>query len=83
MKSIFFLFSVLFVSFFANAAAGYVCVSGDLYKPNGSKEFVGSSACANAKLGNGYACVNGSLYLPNSTQIFVGSSDCANANFGN
>lgn len=66
----------------AQADGGYACVGGYLYQPNSSKDYVGSSACASARIGSGYACVDGYLYLPNSSKEYVGSSTCKEANLG-
>jgi hypothetical protein len=84
MKQLLMVLALLTATLLAQASdgAGYVCVGGYLFKPNGSKEYVGTSDCKNAIIKGTFACVSGYLYQPNGTKTYVGTSDCETSNLG-
>ncbi|NBX18820.1 MAG: hypothetical protein EBR09_15820, partial [Proteobacteria bacterium] len=63
----------------ATASASFLCVAGQLYKPDGSQVYVGHDACRNAKLFGASACVAGVAYYAKGQSMYVGADACKNA----
>ncbi len=59
--------------------SSYMCVSGVLYKPDGSEIYVGRDACASAQIFGSLACVGGSVYLAKGQATYVGADACRTA----
>ena len=76
---------ILVVGLFAQATAEageFICVSGTLYKPDGSEVYVGLDACESAKIFGKVACVGGSVHLANGSSVYVGEGSCRNVKVG-
>lgn len=57
----------------------FLCISGTLYKPDGTETYVGSGACASAKMFASMACVAGTVYQENGQSRYLGVDACQNA----
>ena len=54
---------------------GFMCAGGYMYKPDGTRDWLGSSqSCADAKVGERFACAGGYMYKPDNTRDWLGSS---------
>jgi len=73
------LIALLIVPTVSLGQSSYMCVSGVLYKPDGSEIYVGRDACASAKIFGSLACVGGSIYLAKGQATYVGVGACRTA----
>jgi hypothetical protein len=74
-----FLLLTLWFQLPAYSEPSFLCISGQLYKPDGTQVYVGHNACASAKIFGSSACVAGIAYFGQGQSAYVGADACKNA----